>query len=126
MITTNASDATVVWRSAPKGRLGKSRGGCNGCWVFWRDERGSRVRDALNFSRAGWIYRARPFFTCRSCHLTRLSPLPYRIMVMRTDISQVLAQTRGKVSGQNGAAEILGLNRSTLRARMQKLGIEKP
>jgi formate hydrogenlyase transcriptional activator len=30
------------------------------------------------------------------------------------------------VSGKNGAAEILGLNRSTLRARMRKLGIRQP
>ncbi|HOP46645.1 MAG TPA: sigma 54-interacting transcriptional regulator [Desulfobacteraceae bacterium] len=38
-------------------------------------------------------------------------------------IVQILEQTHGKVSGKNGAAEILGLNRSTLRARMRKLGI---
>ncbi|MBU3950615.1 MAG: hypothetical protein KJ658_00640, partial [Proteobacteria bacterium] len=28
--------------------------------------------------------------------------------------------------GKNGASEILGLNRSTLRARIRKLGIQKP
>lgn len=43
--------------------------------------------------------------------------------VERDYILQVLDQTQGKVSGKNGAAEILGLNRSTLRARMRKLGI---
>ena len=41
-------------------------------------------------------------------------------------IIQVLEQTNWKVSGKNGAAEILGLDRSTLRARMRKLGIVKP
>jgi chemotaxis protein methyltransferase CheR len=30
------------------------------------------------------------------------------------------------VSGKNGAAEILGLNRSTLRARIRKLDIKHP
>ena len=35
-------------------------------------------------------------------------------------------QTQWKVSGKNGAAEILGLNHSTLGARMGKLGILKP
>jgi transcriptional regulator with GAF, ATPase, and Fis domain len=34
----------------------------------------------------------------------------------------VLEQTGWKVSGKNSAAEILGLDRSTLRARMRKLG----
>ena len=41
-------------------------------------------------------------------------------------IVQVLERTEWKVSGKNGAAEILGLKRGTLRARMQKLGIRKP
>jgi formate hydrogenlyase transcriptional activator len=41
-------------------------------------------------------------------------------------IVRVLEQTHWKVSGKNGAAEILGLDRSTLRARMRKLGIVKP
>jgi chemotaxis protein methyltransferase CheR len=44
----------------------------------------------------------------------------------REHIVRVLNQTQWKVSGKNGAAEILGLNRSTLRARMRKLGITKP
>ncbi|MFC1839852.1 sigma-54 interaction domain-containing protein [Thermodesulfobacteriota bacterium] len=46
--------------------------------------------------------------------------------VERDHITQILEQTQWKVSGKNGAAEILGLNRSTLRARMRKLGILKP
>ena len=41
-------------------------------------------------------------------------------------IVRVLEQTHWKISGKNGAAEILGLNRSTLRARMRKLGIHQP
>jgi chemotaxis protein methyltransferase CheR len=46
--------------------------------------------------------------------------------VERDYITQILEKTHWKVSGKNGAAEILGLNRSTLRARMRKLGILKP
>jgi chemotaxis protein methyltransferase CheR len=46
--------------------------------------------------------------------------------VEREYIARVLEQTEWKVSGKNGAAEILGLNRSTLRARMRKLGMRKP
>jgi chemotaxis protein methyltransferase CheR len=45
--------------------------------------------------------------------------------VERDHIIRILEQTRWKVSGKNSAAEILGLNRSTLRARMKKLGIQK-
>ena len=46
--------------------------------------------------------------------------------VEREHIVGILEQTHWKVSGKNGAADILGLNRSTLRARMRKLGILKP
>jgi len=46
--------------------------------------------------------------------------------VERDYIVRILEQTRWKVSGKNGASEILGLDRSTLRARMRKLGIRLP
>jgi len=46
--------------------------------------------------------------------------------VERGHIVRILEQTNWKVSGKNGAAEILGLNRSTLRARIRKLGIRQP
>ncbi len=46
--------------------------------------------------------------------------------VERDHIIQVLEETQWKVSGKDSAAEILGLKRSTLRARMRKLEIKKP
>jgi chemotaxis protein methyltransferase CheR len=46
--------------------------------------------------------------------------------VERNHIIRVLEQTNWKVSGKNSAAEILGLNRSTLRARIRKFDIRKP
>ena len=46
--------------------------------------------------------------------------------VEREHIVRILEQTQWKVSGKNSAAEILGLNRSTLRARMRRFGIQKP
>ncbi|MCF8106098.1 MAG: sigma 54-interacting transcriptional regulator, partial [Desulfohalobiaceae bacterium] len=46
--------------------------------------------------------------------------------VEREYIIEVLEQAQWKVSGKNSAAEILGLDRSTLRARMRKLNILKP
>jgi len=44
----------------------------------------------------------------------------------RNYILEVLEETNWKVSGKNSAAEILGLKRSTLRAKMDKLDIRKP
>jgi formate hydrogenlyase transcriptional activator len=46
--------------------------------------------------------------------------------VERDYIVRVLEQTHWRVSGQNGASKILGLDRSMLRARMRKLGIRQP
>ncbi len=40
-------------------------------------------------------------------------------------ILKVLENTRWQISGKNGAAEQLGLNASTLRSRMSKLGIQR-
>ncbi len=38
-------------------------------------------------------------------------------------IRKTLKITKGRVSGPNGAAELLGINASTLRHRMRRLGI---
>ncbi len=43
--------------------------------------------------------------------------------IERTHIRRVLESTRWKIEGDLGAARILGLNPSTLRGRMRKLGI---
>jgi len=44
--------------------------------------------------------------------------------VLSKHIRKVLAITGGKVDGPDGAAVLLNVNRNTLRARMNKLGIE--
>ena len=46
-------------------------------------------------------------------------------MVERDYILQVLRSTRGKVSGIHGAAAKLGMKRTTLQSRMQKLKIQR-
>ena len=46
--------------------------------------------------------------------------------VERTHIVAVLMQNNWRVSGDKGAAKILGLNPTTLEARMKKLGISRP
>ena len=45
--------------------------------------------------------------------------------VERQHILNVLRQTRGKIAGPGGAAEQLGMNRTTLNSRMRKLGISR-
>jgi transcriptional regulator with GAF, ATPase, and Fis domain len=44
----------------------------------------------------------------------------------RRHIVSVLERTGWRVAGKAGAAEILGLNRSTLLSKMKKLGIRRP
>jgi PAS domain S-box-containing protein len=44
----------------------------------------------------------------------------------RDYIIQVLKEKKWKIGGKNSAASVLGLNVSTLRGRMKKLGIKKP
>ena len=44
----------------------------------------------------------------------------------RQHILRALNQTRWVIHGKNGAAAILGINPSTLRSRIEKLGIKKP
>ena len=44
----------------------------------------------------------------------------------RQEILATLEKTNWKVAGPNGAAALLGMNRSTLQSRMQKLGVRVP
>ena len=45
--------------------------------------------------------------------------------IMRRELLAVLKKTNWRVTGHNGAAEILGLNKSTLYSKMKKLGIRR-
>jgi transcriptional regulator with GAF, ATPase, and Fis domain len=45
--------------------------------------------------------------------------------VQKVHITEVLDQCNWQIEGRRGAAAALGLKPSTLRYRMQKLGIEK-
>ena len=44
----------------------------------------------------------------------------------RNQILKTLSENKWRIEGKGGAAEVLGINPSTLRARMHKLGIARP
>ena len=44
----------------------------------------------------------------------------------RNQIMKILSETKWRIEGKDGAAAILGLHPSTLRARMHKLEITRP
>jgi len=44
----------------------------------------------------------------------------------RTQILKIMSETRWRIEGKNGAAAVLDIHPSTLRAKMQKLGITRP
>ena len=46
--------------------------------------------------------------------------------IEKEHILNALAKTQWNVTGKGGAAELLGLNSSTLRGRMRKHGIRRP
>jgi formate hydrogenlyase transcriptional activator len=51
------------------------------------------------------------------------APIPTLVEHERMQIRRALAAVKGRVHGPRGAAALLGVNPSTLRSRMQKLGI---
>jgi formate hydrogenlyase transcriptional activator len=56
------------------------------------------------------------------------SPAPIATLqdAERQHILQALRQTHWRVSGPRGAANLLGMKRTTLQARIRKLGIKRP
>ena len=44
----------------------------------------------------------------------------------RDNILAALKQTAWKISGRDGAAELLGIKPTTLASRMKKMGIKRP
>jgi transcriptional regulator with GAF, ATPase, and Fis domain len=51
-------------------------------------------------------------------------PFPTLDQAMARHIEAALARTRGRIEGRGGAADLLGINPHTLRARMRKLALD--
>ncbi|HTQ97993.1 MAG TPA: sigma 54-interacting transcriptional regulator [Candidatus Acidoferrum sp.] len=83
------------------------------------------VRELRNVIERHLITNTGPIF---EADLTGLEPFPQESKktlesIERDYISQVLKSTGRRIRGKGGAAEILGMNPSTLESRMKKLGI---
>jgi transcriptional regulator with GAF, ATPase, and Fis domain len=76
-----------------------------------------------------WAVSFGAFSSTEAAEVRRAIELPPREATLeeleRSHILQVLQQTRWRIEGPKGAAAILGLNPSTLRSRMQKMGIRR-
>jgi transcriptional regulator with GAF, ATPase, and Fis domain len=73
-----------------------------------------------------WSAAVRSFFS--AAEIRPIKPAPAERTLeehQRSHILQIMQQTGWRVEGPTGAARILGLNPSTLRSRMLKLGIRK-
>lgn len=54
------------------------------------------------------------------------APLPPMEEVERRHIEEALKRASGRIGGPGGAADLLGMNPSTLRSRMKRCGVERP
>jgi PAS domain S-box-containing protein len=88
------------------------------------------VRELESIIERGVILSPGPVF--QLADKLELSSVPFSSGVRtldeaeRNQILQILSETGWRIDGKDGAAAILGLQPSTLRARMHKLGIVRP
>jgi formate hydrogenlyase transcriptional activator len=65
-------------------------------------------------------------FTSLASSTSLTSPIATLEEAERQHILRALKQTQWRIAGPKGAAKILGMKRTTLQARMRKLGIRRP
>ncbi|MBU2549362.1 MAG: sigma 54-interacting transcriptional regulator [Proteobacteria bacterium] len=88
------------------------------------------VRELKNVIERGTILSSGSVFQVPALNLDSPDHIPPEPEMTLKDnerslIVRTLEKTGGKVRGRGGAAEILGINHSTLYSRMKKLGIQK-
>lgn len=86
------------------------------------------IERAMVFSHGDALQLAAPLVktTAASPSAPSAAPLKPLAEVEKDHILRALESTLWKISGKGGAAEILGINASTLRGRMLKHGIRRP
>jgi formate hydrogenlyase transcriptional activator len=89
------------------------------------------IRELQNLIERAVILTNGPVLRPPLCKLRSMLPDPAPISIRtlaeaeRDQIVEVLRNSRGRISGDNGAAARLGMKRTTLQYKMRKLGIEQ-
>jgi chemotaxis protein methyltransferase CheR len=85
------------------------------------------IERAIIVTRGSMLQLAVPLKAPELDHSTLLNaPMKSLSEMEKEHILQALRKTTWNISGKDGAAELLGLNPSTLRGRMRKHGIRRP
>ena len=85
------------------------------------------IERAVIVTPGSMLQLASPLKAPESDHSTPLNAPMKNLSEMEKEyILQALRKTNWNISGKDGAAELLGLNSSTLRGRMRKHGIRRP
>jgi DNA-binding NtrC family response regulator len=99
-------------------------------WPGNLDELADRLDEAAARAPAGELHleptHLRPQRHPRTADAFTVSGLPTLDELERRYIETVLKRTGGKLYGNGGAAEVLGLKPSTLQSRIGRLGVERP
>lgn len=98
-------------------------GVCSGQRHNWPPSVTSRA-DRLAYAASRWVLSVVDSFEIQPAEDLRANGKSLE-EVERQHILSTLDETGWRIDGPNGAAKILGLNPSTLRTRMVKLGIQK-
>lgn len=83
------------------------------------------IERAVILARGSELHIDEPLETAYSASTPQLQIKSTLEEVERRHITRMLNEAEGRISGEGGAAETLGLNPSTLRGRMRKLGIKR-
>ena len=87
---------------------------------------GNSLQLAVDLSPAGYQSLAVNLPASSQCEQSPLARMETLEEVERNYIIEVLEKCGWRISGKNGASQVLGLNPNTLRFRMNKLGIHRP
>ncbi len=89
--------------------------------ILWDEESPLNIKFADEVIEVPTIQTNNPISSTRIMHKAKSS---FALDdVIKEHIVEVLEETKWRINGKNGAAELLNINASTLRAKMKKLGL---
>jgi formate hydrogenlyase transcriptional activator len=87
---------------------------------------GKELRVPLSELKPLILPGAGPEFSSYATGATSSSSISTLEEAERQHILRALRQTEWRIAGPKGAAKVLGMKRTTLQARMRKLGVRRP